>query len=149
MASAPKYISATSGLFACLQNAEGVPEAVSITFARGEGSIVWSRDSGTFAYDCIVEGCTVRVLEEAIGEQSVVQSMVQHMRDPQCPPELRLARSGLARIPQANAPPLREGIAGGAAPASSHGQMGPGAGDRGVLSAEADVPCPMQVCMER
>jgi hypothetical protein len=144
---APKYISTTSGLFACLQNAEGVPEAVSVTIARGENSIVWSRDNRSFLYECIVDGRTVRVLEEAMGEQSVVQAIVNHLRDPQCSAELRLARSGLAHTPSPNAPPLREGLAGGAALASSHGQMAAGGGDRGLQSAEMDVPSPMQVCM--
>lgn len=142
---APKYVLSTSSLYACLQNAEGVPEAVPVTLTTGESSIVWNRDNRTFSYDCIVNGRSVRVLEEALGVQSAVQSMVNHLRDPQGSAELRLARSALAHVPTGNAPPPREGPVGGA-PSPGHDQMAAGSGDqRGPQSAEADVPCPMQV----
>lgn len=141
---APKFGRDTLNLFACLKNAQGVPEAVPIVLFEGEDSVVWSREYECFSYDCVVNDCVLRILEGAIGDETVVTQLASRLRDPQASAELRLAKAGLRYIPILDAHPPREVLPAGFTPADQVQMVTSGAA-RGQLSAEAELPGLMQV----
>ena len=141
---APKFGRDTFDLFACLKNAQGVPEAVPISLLEGEDSVEWSREVECFSYDCVVNDYVVRILEWAMGSETAVTQLAGRLRDPLASAELRLAKAGLRYIPLADAHPLREVLPVGFMPGDQV-QMGTSGAHRGQLSAEAELPGFMQV----